>query len=87
VALPRNANDPEREYFIIQNIDDLLLFCRVRWLMPPDVPQPVRLIVLMPLDVPTLTTSRLPREPGKQRWNSVNLLVQFNIRMEQQLPS
>jgi hypothetical protein len=24
----------------------LLLFCTVRWLMPPDVPQPVRLIVL-----------------------------------------
>jgi hypothetical protein len=22
VALPRNANDPERKYFIIQNIDD-----------------------------------------------------------------
>jgi hypothetical protein len=24
----------------------LLLFCRARWLIPPDVPQPVRLIVL-----------------------------------------
>jgi hypothetical protein len=24
----------------------LLLFCRARWLMSPDVPQPVRLIVL-----------------------------------------
>jgi hypothetical protein len=24
----------------------LLLFCRARWLMPPDIPQPVRLIVL-----------------------------------------
>jgi hypothetical protein len=24
----------------------LLLFCRAWWLMPPDVPQPVRLIVL-----------------------------------------
>jgi hypothetical protein len=23
----------------------LFLFCRARWLMPPDVPQPVRLIV------------------------------------------
>jgi hypothetical protein len=35
------------------------------------------------LDVPTLTTSRLPRDPGGQRWNYVNFLVQVNIRMEQ----
>jgi cell division control protein 42 len=26
----------------------LLLFCRARWLMPPDVHQPVQLIVLYP---------------------------------------
>jgi hypothetical protein len=41
----------------------------------------------LPLDVSTLTTIRLPRDPGSQKWNYVNLLVQVNIRMEQQLPS
>jgi hypothetical protein len=31
-----------------QNMEEvlLLLFCRARWLMPLDVPQPVQLIVL-----------------------------------------
>jgi hypothetical protein len=31
---------------LLQQLTVLLLFCRARWLMPPDVPQPVRLIVL-----------------------------------------
>jgi hypothetical protein len=45
--------------------------------MPPDVPQPVRLIVLYPaLDVPTFTASRLSRpqpasDPGSQIQNYV----------------
>jgi hypothetical protein len=45
------------------------------------------LLCILPLDFPALATSRLPRDPGSQRWNYVNLLVQVNIRMEQQLPS
>jgi hypothetical protein len=39
----------------------------------------------LPLDVTTLTTSRLPSDPAGQRWNYVNLLVQVNIRIEKQL--
>jgi hypothetical protein len=45
--------------------------------MPPDVPQPVRLIVLtLALDVPTFTASRLSRpqpasDPGSQSRNNV----------------
>jgi hypothetical protein len=45
--------------------------------MPPDVTQPVRLIVLYPaLDVPTFTASRLSRpqpasDPGSQSRNYV----------------
>jgi hypothetical protein len=31
---------------LLERVLLLLLFCRARWLMPPDVPQPVRLIVL-----------------------------------------
>jgi hypothetical protein len=32
--------------YLTSLFDLILLFCRARWLMPPDVPQPVRLIVL-----------------------------------------
>jgi hypothetical protein len=44
--------------------------------MPPDVPQPVRLIVLTYLDVPTFTASRLSRpqpasDTGSQSQNYV----------------
>jgi hypothetical protein len=32
---------------IIMGYDFFFFFCRARWLMPPDVPQPVRLIVFI----------------------------------------
>jgi hypothetical protein len=39
----------------------LLLSCRARWLMPPDVPQPVRLIVLTLLYAFQLSPPVVPR--------------------------
>jgi hypothetical protein len=44
----------------------LLLFCSARWLMPPDVPQPVRLIVLtllktFQLSLPVVSRVHIPR--------------------------
>jgi hypothetical protein len=37
-----NNDDPRCQFFFFF----FFFFCRARWLMPPDVPQPVRLIVL-----------------------------------------
>jgi hypothetical protein len=36
-------NEPR---YSLVSCDFFLFFCRARWLMPPDIPQPVRLIVL-----------------------------------------
>jgi hypothetical protein len=50
-------------------------FCRAQWLMPPDVLQPVLLIILtLLLDVPTFTASSLScphpaSDPGSQSRN------------------
>jgi hypothetical protein len=61
----------------LSTLPHFFFFCRARWLMPPDVPQPVRLIVLsLLLDIPTFTASRLSRpqpasDPGSQSRNYV----------------
>jgi hypothetical protein len=59
-------------------------FCRVTVANAPDVLQPCRLIVL-PSDVPTLTTSRL-RDPSSQRWNYVGEKWPMNFAWNARLP-
>jgi hypothetical protein len=41
---------------------------------------------VLPLDVPTLPTSRLPRDPGSQRWNYVNLILDVPTFATSRLP-
>jgi hypothetical protein len=41
IVYPASLRETELHYLLIL----LLIFCRALWLMPPDVPQPVWLIV------------------------------------------
>jgi hypothetical protein len=43
-------------------------------------------LIILPLDVPNLTASRLPRDPGSQRWNYVNPILDVPTFTTSRLP-